>query len=140
MDFIWLIILFQAIVFGFFSSFIAKEKGRDTGGWFFLGFLFSILAIFALIAIPKHQVSSSNNISKIKKCPDCAEEIKYEAKVCRFCGKRFEEVELQKDIIVESDQQTSSQISKNQRMERCPTCYNWNYHTDKHCSACGNEL
>ena len=52
MEIIWIIIFVQAIVFGSFSSFIAKEKKRDPINWFLLGFLFSLLAILALLAIP----------------------------------------------------------------------------------------
>ena len=44
--------LLFAIICGFFSSFIAKEKNRDSKDWFWLGFLFNIIALLASIAIP----------------------------------------------------------------------------------------
>jgi formylglycine-generating enzyme required for sulfatase activity len=46
-------LVLQALVFGFFCGYIAREKGRSYGSWFALGFFFSILAVFALIAVPK---------------------------------------------------------------------------------------
>ncbi|NLT51437.1 MAG: hypothetical protein GXX85_11015 [Ignavibacteria bacterium] len=52
MQTILLVILLQAVIFGAFCSFIAKEKNRDSAGWFFSGFFFSIIALLALIAIP----------------------------------------------------------------------------------------
>jgi hypothetical protein len=33
-----------------------------------------------------------------KKCPDCAEDVKLEAVVCRFCGRKFEPSEVQASI------------------------------------------
>lgn len=53
METFWIILLVQAFVFGSFCAFIAKEKDRDSAGWFWLGFLFSLIAVLALIAVPK---------------------------------------------------------------------------------------
>lgn len=52
LEFVLELLLFQAAIFGLFSAFIATQKNRDAIGWFLIGFFFSILAIFALIAIP----------------------------------------------------------------------------------------
>ena len=51
--FVLIALVLQGLVFGFFCGYIAKEKGRSYGSWFALGFFFSILAVFALIAVPK---------------------------------------------------------------------------------------
>ena len=53
MEFVLIALVLQAFVFGFFCGYIAQEKGRSYGSWFALGFFFSILAVFALIAVPK---------------------------------------------------------------------------------------
>lgn len=53
MNSIIIVVLLQGIIFGGFCAFIAKEKNRDSFGWFLLGFLFSFIALLALIAVPK---------------------------------------------------------------------------------------
>src|SRR5436190_8248821 len=47
----WTIILLQAFVFGSFCAFLAKDKNRDSAGWFFLGLLFGLIALITLIAV-----------------------------------------------------------------------------------------
>lgn len=90
---IWAIILLQALILGGFCSFIAKEKGRNAGRWFFLGFLFSVLAILALIAVPRQenktaigrkQIDNKVNLSKAI-CPFCREEISPGSVLCKHC-------------------------------------------------------
>ncbi len=81
----WAVLIIQGIIFGGFCAFIASQKNRDSGSWFLLGFFFSILAILALIAIPKE--SSASQFDAIRKCPFCAEFVKAEAIICRFCQK-----------------------------------------------------
>lgn len=85
MGIFWTVLIIQGIIFGGFCAFIASQKNRDSGVWFFLGFFFSILAVLALIAIPKE--NSADQPDAIRKCPFCAEFIKAEAVICRFCQK-----------------------------------------------------
>ena len=100
MEFLLFVLIVQSIIFGAFCSFIAGQKGRGKSNWFWLGFFFSILALIALIAIPSIKKYESKNLSnppidrtpnKIKlqdrACPFCAEMIKIEAKICRYCQK-----------------------------------------------------
>jgi len=60
------IVLFlaQALIFGGFCAFSAQEKNRNTIGWFALGFLFSVIALLSLIAIPNKYLDNitSNNL------------------------------------------------------------------------------
>ena len=44
-----------AFVFGIFCSWLAGEKGRNSGGWFFLGLLFGPIALFSLGFAPALQ-------------------------------------------------------------------------------------
>ena len=47
-----IILLIQGFFFGVFTSYIAAQKNRDTFNWFILGFLFSLLALLAIVGIP----------------------------------------------------------------------------------------
>lgn len=84
--FIWLII---AIICGV----VASSKGRSGIGWFLLGFLFSFFALILVALLPSLKGKPGEEVvspGTHGKCPDCAEVVRLEAKVCKHCGKRFE--------------------------------------------------
>lgn len=65
---------------------IAERKNfTDLGMWRVFGFLFFPIALICVFA--KDSKPSKVNM---KKCPYCAEYIKKEAKICRYCGKEVE--------------------------------------------------
>ncbi len=103
------IFIFWAIM-GAASAIVARSKARSVPGWFFIGFLFGPLGFLAsLFAGKNEQGLEQLAIARggVIKCPFCAEIIKSEASICRFCGKAVElDTENQTaKLVVEQDVQ-----------------------------------
>jgi len=61
-----LIYFTSGLVIGAFNSFIAREKNRSSVNWLFLGILFNIIAMLALVAVPSIKQSKNPNNDNMK--------------------------------------------------------------------------
>lgn len=82
-------VLVLAALLGLIPAKIASDKGRSFGGWWVYGFLLFIVALIHALAMARSQAGLDRRASGdgLVKCPSCAEWVKQEAKVCRFCGR-----------------------------------------------------
>ncbi|WP_333913499.1 hypothetical protein [Vibrio coralliirubri] len=111
---------------------VSRTKGRNPYQWFFIAVLFGPLGLLGvlLIGADKESLDQADIASgKKKKCPDCAETIKFEAKVCRYCNAH--QVSITKNSKVFKD---------NPALPRrfCKVCHGVIAKTKVQCSKCNN--
>lgn len=73
------------------AGYIAGQKGRSGFGFFLISLLLTplvgLIAAFACTTEQAHIEAKLLGSGASKRCPHCAEIIKAEAKVCRYCGR-----------------------------------------------------
>jgi hypothetical protein len=110
METIWIILILQAFICGILASNLADHKGHSGGAWFATGFFLGIFGLIAAAGLPSKQTQQSAGVL-LKKCPDCAEAIRKEALVCKFCGMRFSKEQVLADAIESlQDKSTSNRL------------------------------
>jgi len=75
---------------GGLAAFVADQKGYSSGSWFACGFLFGIFGLIAAAGLPAKGGLKDRDSVLSKECPLCAETLKLQARVCKYCGHEFD--------------------------------------------------
>lgn len=75
------------LCFGIVGSMIASSKGNSGCGGFILGILLGPIGLLISFFSRDNEEGKREKSGNTKKCPHCAEYIKQDAKVCKYCGR-----------------------------------------------------
>jgi hypothetical protein len=112
------VIVFVVVIalLGLIPAAIARNKGRSFGAWWLYGALLFIIALpHALLlksdraAIERRQVAEG-----YRKCRFCAEMVKADAIVCRYCGR---------DLVDRAGKYPFCGAQLHGAVKKCPTCH-----------------
>lgn len=132
------------ILFGIGCAIAAGRKNRSGFGWFLLGALFGPFGLLFILLLPKIEeavpaaaapasspsMDASSLDAETKKCPACAELIKFEAIKCRYCGHEFDRGDVARQVDERRATLTVAAIDAAARegKTQCPACKRWDVH------------
>lgn len=94
--FVYVIIFIIWIGIGVWMYRDAEKRGKSGALWLIIGLLFGIigLIIWLIVRPPEpsfYEKKAAGKEQKDRICPSCGRTIPFDAKVCPYCGKNFEE-------------------------------------------------
>lgn len=87
--------VFGSLFFAFLSSMVGKSKGFGSASCFLAGLLLGPLALVWFLVKPKNDAALTTAAIRsgdFRKCPFCAELVRYEATVCKHCQRDLPKV------------------------------------------------